>query len=158
MESFVDRLSTITNLFRIGVQLKRYLCLLCKRVDETIQHFFINYTVVKEVWDACERWLGYCLLDMSLFCLIIIIFNYGCYTKYNQLWKILWVAIMTKTQAHRNKVIFRNGVVDSVEIFSLVQIRGWHWLKHKVKRAQFTYSDWILCLFTLFEIFIFKRL
>jgi len=65
---------------------------------------------------------------------------------------------MTKTQAHRNKVIFRNGVVDSVEIFSLVQIRGWHWLKHKVKRAQFTYSDWILCLFTLFEIFIFKRL
>jgi len=53
----------------------------------------------------------------------------------------MWVAIVTETRAHRNKVVFRNGVVDSVEIFFLAQIQGWHWLKHRVKRTQFTYSD-----------------
>jgi len=39
-------------------------------------------------------------------------------TKVYQLWKILLVAILTEIRAHRNKVIFKNGVVDSVEIFS----------------------------------------
>jgi len=34
------------------------------------------------------------------------------------------MAILTETLAERNKVIFKNGVVDSVEIFNLAQIRG----------------------------------
>jgi len=45
----LDRLPTTTNLFRIGIQLERYLCPLLKRVYKIVQHLFINCVVVKEV-------------------------------------------------------------------------------------------------------------
>jgi len=32
-----------------------YVSQLCKRVDETVQHLFINCVVMQEVWDACDR-------------------------------------------------------------------------------------------------------
>ena len=43
---------------------------------------------------------------------------------------------------HRNKVVFNKGVVDAVEIFSLVQLKGWLWIKHKLSRITLSYSDW----------------
>lgn len=39
------------------------------------------------------------------------------------------MAIIIEIWAYRNKVIFTNGVVDSVEIFFLAQIKGLYWLK-----------------------------
>jgi len=81
--------------------------------------------VVKEVWDVCERWVGILsvrqesvLSHYHHFQLSMLI------TKGNQLWKILWVTIVIETWIHRNKVVFRNEFVDSVKIFSLIQIRG----------------------------------
>jgi len=117
----LDRLSITINLVRRGVQLETYICPLCKKTNETIQHLFINCVVV---WDACERWIGtaiirhYSILShYHHFCLPMLTKN-G-----NHLWKIMWVTIVTKTWAHRNKVVFRNGIVDNVEIFSLAHIR-----------------------------------
>jgi len=56
--SFVGQMPTKVNLFKRGVQLETYVCPLCKRVEETAQHLFINCVVVQEVWDAYERWIG----------------------------------------------------------------------------------------------------
>jgi len=32
--------------------------------------------------------------------------------------------------------------VDPTEIFSLVQLRGWMWMKHKVTNVNCSYSNW----------------
>jgi len=45
---------------------------------------------------------------------------------------------------HRNKVVFRGGVVDKVKVFYPAQLKGWLWLKHKMSRSMFSYSDWCL--------------
>ena len=57
--AMLDKLPTTINLFRKGVQLETYACPLCKRVDEIVQHLFINCAVVQEVWDACDTTI-YC--------------------------------------------------------------------------------------------------
>jgi len=116
----LDRLPTTTNFFRRGVQLERYLCPLYKRIDETAQHLFINCVMVKKVWDTCESWVG--ILSVRHDSVLPHYHHFQLSistTKHYQLWKILWVTIVTETWAHRNKVVFKNGVVDSVEIFSL---------------------------------------
>jgi len=38
-------------------------------------------------------------------------------------------------------VVFRGGVVDADEIFSLAQVKGWLWAKYKMKKSTFSYSD-----------------
>jgi len=62
----------------------------------------------------------------------------------NRAWKGLWVAIISEVWSHKNKVVFKGGVVDAVEIFSLAQLKGWLWANYKMKRTTFSYSDWIL--------------
>jgi len=37
----------------------------------------------------------------------------------------MWVAIASEVWSLRNKVVFKGGVVDAVEIFSLAQLKGW---------------------------------
>jgi len=60
----------------------------------------------------------------------------------NRVWKGMWVAIMTKISNHKNKIVFRGGVVNVVEVFFLAQLKGWSWVKHKMPRMTFSYSDW----------------
>jgi len=42
---------------------------------------------------------------------------------------------------HRNKVVFKDGVVDHEEIFSLAWLKGWLWLKHNSPTISFSFSD-----------------
>jgi len=53
----------------------------------------------------------------------------------------LWVAIVSEIWNHKNKVVFKGGVVDADEIFSLAQLKGWLSAKYKIKRTFFSYSD-----------------
>ena len=75
------------------------------------------------------------LVNFQSFCLL------GQRQSVNKTWKGLWVAIVSKIWNHRNKVVFRGGVVDANEIFSLAQVKGWLWAKYKMKRTIFSYSD-----------------
>ena len=36
---------------------------------------------------------------------------------------------------------FKEGVVDNVKIFDVVQLKVWYWLIYKLKYAIFSYSD-----------------
>ena len=80
---------------------------------------------MQEVWNACERWVGTVSIRHESVLPHYHHFQLSMITiKGNQLCKIMWVAIVSETWTHRNKIVFRNWVVDSVEIFSLAQIRG----------------------------------
>ena len=103
--------------------MKTYVCLLCKRVKDNAQNLFIKCVVVQEACDAFERWAGIFSVRHESILHHYLHFQLPMLTtKGNQLWKILWVTIVTETWVHRNKVVFRNGVVDNIEIFSLAQL------------------------------------
>ena len=70
----------------------------------------------------------------------------GCNLKGNVTWKGMWVAIVWEIWHHRNKVVFKNGIVDSEEIFYLAQIKGWSWAKFRNSGVIFSMSDWFLNL------------
>jgi len=55
------------------------------------------------------------------------------------------VAVVWKIWKLRNKVVFNNGVVDDLEIFSLAQLNCWTWVKYCRKRVIFSLSDWNFC-------------
>ena len=77
------------------------------------------------------------LVNFQSFCLL------GQKQSINRVWKGLWLAIVSEVWSYNNKVVFKGGVVDADEIFSLVQLKDWLWAKYKMKRTTFSYSDWI---------------
>jgi len=42
----------------------------------------------------------------------------------NRVWKVMWVAIVSKIWNNKNKVVFKDGVVDVEKVFSLTQLKG----------------------------------
>jgi len=44
----------------------------------------------------------------------------------------------------RNQVLFKNGKIDSIEIFSLAQLKVWSWITSKDKLTNFSYPQWCL--------------
>ena len=62
--------------------------------------------------------------------------------RVNRVWKGMWVAIVSEIWNHRNKVVFKGGVVDHKEIFYLTQLKNWLWLKYKRSTISFSFSDW----------------
>jgi len=76
----------------------------------------------------------------------------------NRLWKSLWVSIVWSIWKHRNRVIFKQAKVDAEEIFTMVQVQSWAWLKHKEKKVIFSFSDWILSPLTCVNITLGKGL
>jgi len=54
----LDKLPTRIYLVRRGVNVPNNICLLCRNVEETTQHIFINCEVTQNVWDNRDRWLG----------------------------------------------------------------------------------------------------
>jgi len=43
----------------------------------------------------------------------------------NEVWKVIWIAVINEIWKHRNKVIFKGGVVDVLEVFALIQLKTW---------------------------------
>ena len=56
----------------------------------------------------------------------------------------IWVDIVSEIWNHRNKVVFENGRVDLVEVFTVVQRKTWPWVTVKEKLVVLSYSDWCL--------------
>jgi len=59
------------------------------------------------------------LVNFQSFCLL------GQKQSVNRAWKGLWVAIVSEVWCYVNKVVFKGGVVDADEIFSLAHFKGW---------------------------------
>jgi len=68
--------------------------------------------------------------------------------KGNRLWKSLWVSVIWCIWKHRNKALFNQTKIDAEEILTMTQIQSWAWMKQKVRKVKFSFSDWILSLLT----------
>ena len=57
----------------------------------------------------------------------------------NSLWKRLWVLVLWFIWKHRNNVIFNQTKMDAKEILTMAQIQYWAWMKHKVRKVNFSF-------------------
>jgi len=91
---------------------------LCREHIENAQHLFCTCKVTQKVWDLCERWTGRLTIRHES---IPIHFQSYHLTDHrnsvNRAWKGVWVAIVTEIWNHRNKVVFKGGIVDEEEFF-----------------------------------------
>jgi len=65
-------------------------------------------------------------------------------TSMDEVWGEIWIAIVNEIWKHKNKVIFKGGVVDVLEAFVLVQLKTWSWVPFKSQPAFFSFSDWCI--------------
>ena len=47
--------------------------------------------------------------------------------KVNSVWNMVWVGVVSEIWNHRDNFIFKRGVADACEVFSLVQVKVWSW-------------------------------
>ena len=62
----------------------------------------------------------------------------------NEVWGVVWIAVVNEVWKHRNKVIFNRGVVDVLEAFAFVQLDAWSWVTSKSQFANFSFFDWCI--------------
>jgi len=56
----------------------------------------------------------------------------------------VWVGIICEIWNHRNMVVFKNGRVDLVEVFTVVQRKIWSWVTVKERLVNFWIDVWNL--------------
>jgi len=140
-----NKLATRVNLSRRGVLVVNSLCSFCGKEEETCRHLFFDCSFAWQVWCKCFRWLGVLVVShiepknnfdqfrMSL-----------ASEKVNSDWNITWVGVVSEIWNHRNNFIFKRGVADASEVFSLVQVNVWSWVSLNFRSALFSFSDWCL--------------
>ncbi|KAK8470303.1 hypothetical protein PHAVU_004G108700, partial [Phaseolus vulgaris] len=82
------------------------------------------------IWGLCLEWLGFSLV---LHCDAQMHFK---------MFKL--IGIVSEIWNHRNNVVFKNGRVDLVEVFTMVQRKIWSWVTVKERLVDFSYSYWCL--------------
>ena len=143
--ALLGRLPTRVNLRRRGGLLSSTICVFCHTKEETCQHIFLECEFAQKVWTLCFKWIGVQFVQHKD--LLIHFENFSLpqlNCKQNLLWKGVWATIMRCIWEHRNSNVFKQGVVDVEEIFQMVQLKMWQWLKHMSQSFNYSFADWIL--------------
>jgi len=118
---------------------------LCGVEEESVRHLFFECKISWRIWGLCLTWLGFPLVlhcdaqkHFRMFKPI------GLNHVVTRCWGGIWVGIVSEIWNHRNRVVFENGRVDLVEVFTVVQRKTWSWVIVTEKSAVFSYSDWCL--------------
>jgi len=150
-----NKLATKTNLEKRGITVVSSVCSLCGVEEESNTHLFFECSFAWRVWNLCCAWLGVQsvfhnvpLLNFSQFRLSNVS------VSVNEVWGVIWIVVVNEIWKHRNKVIFRGGVIDVVEVFALVQLKAWAWVTSKLWDAIFSFSNWcvdpLVCMKMMF--------
>ena len=125
--------------------LNTVLCELCQSKEESCQHIFIECPFAQKVWRSCFKWIGISFVQHNV--LMLHFENFflpQLNSQQNLLWKGVWACVVRSIWEHRNSVVFKQGVVDAEETFSMAQLKAWQWLKHRGHRWSYSLADWIL--------------
>ena len=140
-----NKLATRVNLRRRGVLVDNSMCSLYGKKEETCRHLFFDCSFAKQVWCFCYRWLG-----------VLVVSHFEPKNNFDQfrmspasetvnsVWNTIWVGVVSEIWNHRNNIIFKRGVADVSEVFSLVQVKVWSWVSLNFRSASFSFSDWCL--------------
>jgi len=140
-----NKVACRVNLKRRGIGIESNLCCLCRRYEESTNHLFCECRVAWLIWNLCYKWLGVRSVDFmdprSHFEHFKIL---DAPTSINLIIGNVWIALISEIWRHRNNCLFKGGVVDHTEVFSLAQINVWSWTFSKIPSTNFLFSDWCL--------------
>jgi len=138
----LGRIPTRESLRRRAVSINVTLCALCQTKEESCQHIFIECGVAKKVWSLCFRWIGIMFVqhnDILTHFENFVIPYLG--SRQNLLWKCVRATCIWD---QRNEIVFKQEVVDVEEIFQMVQLKSWLWLKHRAHAFSYSFADWVM--------------
>jgi len=138
-----NKIATKVNLAWRGVTTDVLVCCFCRLKEESTSHLLFDCKIAWLVWGQCSAWLGVSstasidpFAHFLQFCNVI--------KSFNSVLGSVWISMVREIWCHRNKVIFKGGVVDYSEIFTLAQLKAWSWVTSKIPSACFSFSDWCL--------------
>jgi len=119
-----NKLATRVNLSRRGVLVDSSMCGLCGLEEESCCHLFFDSNFARRVWGLCHRWLGVLVVSQIEPKSNFDQFRMSHASKtINNVWNTIWVGVVSEIWKHRNNIIFKRGVGDAFEVFSLVQVK-----------------------------------
>jgi len=86
-------------------------------------YLFFGCIIVWLVWNLCFEWLGLSSAVHHTSISHFLQFNiHEAPTSVNLILESVWIAVLSEIWRHRNKYIFKGGVIDHSEIFSIAQL------------------------------------
>ena len=121
-----NKIVTKVNLARRGVSVDNTVCCFCREKEETTSHLFFECRVVWLVWNLCYDWIGVKSVDLLEPTSHFLHFNLiDTPAAVNIAFGNIWIALISEIWRHRNKHIFKGGVIDHYDIFSMAHLKVW---------------------------------
>ncbi|GLT34213.1 hypothetical protein SLA2020_087400 [Shorea laevis] len=140
------RIPTKDNLLLRGVlkEGSQTICNLCGSYVEDVDHLLLSCSVVWRLWTKCFTWWGltYAMhqhLDKAFQQHVWINRRKKC----SRVWEATWFAVIWTIWLCRNENIFKETNADEEKLFTLVQIRSFHWIFAKSGQEAFNFTNWI---------------
>jgi len=93
-------------------------------------------------WNQCYAWLGLTSVDHHDPVSHFLHFNLlNVPVQVNVVWGSVWIAVVGEIWKHKNNHIFKGGVIDHSEMFTLAQLKIWTWVTSKSAPARFSYFE-----------------
>lgn len=143
--ALMNRIPTTLNLLRRNIisPSAATFCPFCRSEEETTDHLFLQCHFAFKTWMKCYFWWGIAsTLPANIKDHFLQHFNLFSSKTRAQVWKMVWFATIWYIWKHRNAIIFRNSSPDADEVFDLIKVNSWLWLKYMVGGISFNYSDW----------------
>lgn len=119
-----NNIATKVNLVKREILVKNIMCSLCGEKDETSSHLFFGCRFAWIVWSLCYAWLGLKSIDPLNPHSHFLYFNMcNAHNFVNLVLGNVWIAVISEILCVRNKVIFKDEVIDHLETFSLAQLK-----------------------------------
>ncbi|KAL4282828.1 hypothetical protein GQ457_16G022450 [Hibiscus cannabinus] len=144
-KALLGRVLTLVELAKRGIfRSSSYLCALCSRESETVEHLFCHCEVVWRVWKRwAALWHLHLIVPGSLDNFLLM---WDCLpVKYflKDIWSMSFCCIIWSTWLCRNDVIFNSKVCNEFQLYDFMVLRLGHWCKSKWPSSMYSANDFL---------------
>ena len=142
----LNRLPSLVNLDRRGVDLDSLLCPICGGDVETVNHLFFSCPMAMDLWSLLARWWGMDIPFMSTMeDWYIWVDNVKCRSVVKRCLAMVGLVTCWAIWCFRNKVLFNQDKPRKALIWEFIQSQSFLWITSRSSKSKFNISwvDWI---------------
>ncbi|GKU98551.1 hypothetical protein SLEP1_g11543 [Rubroshorea leprosula] len=146
-KALLDRIPTKLNLIKRGIikAMAEGKCVLYEEETEDVDHLFLKCKVAGGLWQPCANWWG---TNFTL--------HRDCWTTFHHFgtwttkphisegWDCIWNTVIWTIWMARNGKVFHDSKVNKCNLFELIQLRSFDWIKARKARCYFSLSNWMI--------------